>query len=207
MALKTSTKHPYAAIEHRVIDSEAYRSLTYSARSLLTLMVRQLTKDNNGHLQATYTYLRAYGFDSERTISRGLKELIAAGLVYRTRCGGYHKGASQYAVTWLPIKKREGLFLDGFKSCAWRDWRPPEEKDTPAKMQGSTGKNGILCPSPHAKSAATPPRKNADTELMPIGAEICALSAARQEARAIGRFLWMPQIAGGRLPPIKLRAW
>lgn len=207
MASKTSTKHPYAAIEHRVIDSETYRSLTYSARSLLTLMARQLTRDNNGHLQATYTYLRPYGLDSERTISRGLKELIAAGILYRTRCGGYHMGASQYAVTWLPIKKREGLFLDGFKSCAWRDWRPPEEKNTPAKMLGATGKNGILCRSPHAKSAARTPRKNADTELMPIRAEISALSAPRQEARATARILWMPQIAGSRLPPIHLRAW
>jgi hypothetical protein len=207
MALKTSTKHPYAAIEHRVIDSEAYRNLTYSARSLLTLMARQLTRDNNGHLQGTYTYLRHYGFDSERTISRGLKELIAAGLIYRTRCGGYHKGASQYAVTWLPIKKREGLFLDGFTPCAWRDWRQPEEKNTPAKTQGANGKNGILCPSPHAKNAARPPRKNADTELMPIGAEVSALSAPRQEARATARILRMPQFAGGRLPPVQLRAW
>jgi DNA-binding HxlR family transcriptional regulator len=207
MAIKTSTKHPYAAIEHRVIDSEAYRNLTFSARSLLTLMARQLTRDNNGHLQATYTFLRHYGFDSERTISRCLKELIAKGLLHRTRYGGYQQGASQYAVTWLSIRKREGLFLDGFKSCAWRDWRPPEEKNTSAKMQEATGKNGILSPSPDAKNAARTPRKNADNELMPIGAQISALSAPRQEARATARILWMPQIAGGRLPPIQLRAW
>jgi hypothetical protein len=41
MANKLSKKHPYAAIEWRVIDSPAYASLTFSARSLLVLLARQ----------------------------------------------------------------------------------------------------------------------------------------------------------------------
>ena len=45
-AKKTATKHPYAAIEHRVIDSPAYADLAFSARSLLVIFTRQLTKDN-----------------------------------------------------------------------------------------------------------------------------------------------------------------
>lgn len=163
---KSSTKHPYAAIEHRVIDSPAYASLTFSARSLLVLLVRQLTKDNNGHLQATFTYLRRFGFDSERTISRGIRELIATGLICRTRCGGYQKGASQYAVTWLPIKNWEGLFPDGFKAFAWRDWQP-EKKSPPAKKPSTHGKNGMLPPMLHAKNTGSYPRKNTDNELIP----------------------------------------
>jgi len=169
-------------------------------------MTRQLTKENNGHLQATYTYLRPYGFDSERTISRGLKELIAAGLICRTRFGGYQQGASQYAVTWLSIKKREGLFLDGFKACAWRDWQPPEGKNIPAKMQAPTVKNGVLSHSLHAKNAAMTPRKNADNELVPIGAGISSLCMLSPTARSAARSGWVPQIAGGRLAPIQLRA-
>ena len=121
---KTTTKHPYAAIEHRVIDSPAYANLAFSARSLLILITRQLKKDNNGHLQATFSYLRRFGFVSEHTISRSIKELIAHGMIYRTRSGGYQQGAAQYAVTWLPIKNQQGIFLDGFKACAWRDWQP-----------------------------------------------------------------------------------
>lgn len=189
MAAKTHTKHPYAAIEHRVIDSDAYAALTFSARSLLTLLTRQLSKDNNGHLQATYTYLRRFGFDSERTISRGVKELIAHGMIYRTRCGGYQQGASRYAVTWLPVKDRHGLYLDGFKSCAWRDWKPdamPNDKKPPAKMQGTHGKNGILTPSAHAKNTGSTPRKNADNELMPCSSAFPAhrSNAFEQQARS-----------------------
>jgi hypothetical protein len=40
---KASTKHPYAAIEHRVIDSPAYADLSYAARSLLVSITRQLS--------------------------------------------------------------------------------------------------------------------------------------------------------------------
>lgn len=54
MKAKPSTKHPYAAIEHRVIDSPAYADLTHSACRLLSLLARQLTKENNGNLQATF---------------------------------------------------------------------------------------------------------------------------------------------------------
>lgn len=164
---KTSTKHPYAAIEHRVIDSPAYADLTFSARSLLLLLARQLTKDNNGHLQATFSYLRRFGFDSEHTISRCIKELIAHGLIYRSRSGGYQQGAAQFAVTWLPVKRRDGLFLDSFLPCAWRDWTPSEKKSPPAKMKDTHGKNGIWTPSPTAKNAVGTPLKSADNELMP----------------------------------------
>lgn len=130
MTAKTSTKHPYAAIEHRVIDSPAYANLSYSARGLLQLFARQLSKNNNGHLMATYSFMRKFGIDSEHTISRGIKELIAHGMIYRTRSGGYQQGAAQYAVTWLSITNRKGLYLDGFVPCAWRDWNP-EEKNYP----------------------------------------------------------------------------
>jgi len=77
---KTITMHPYAAIEHRVIDSTAYADLTYSARSLLVLITRQLTKGNNGHLQATFSYMRRFGL-SENTLSRAIRELISHGII------------------------------------------------------------------------------------------------------------------------------
>jgi len=94
MASKLSTKHPYAAIEHRVIDSPAYADLTFSARSLLVLIARQLTKNNNGHLQATFTYMERFGF-SVNTLSRATHELITHGFIYKTKSGGFHQGVSR----------------------------------------------------------------------------------------------------------------
>lgn len=130
---KSSTKHPYAAIEHRVIDSAAYADLSFSARSLLQLIVRQLTKDNNGHLQAAFAWCSRYGFGSEHTLRTAIADLISHGFIYRTRSHGANGAWAQYAVTWLPIKQKDGLFLAGFNSCAWREW-VPAEKSTPQKM-------------------------------------------------------------------------
>lgn len=169
---KTTTKHPYAAIEHRVIDSPAFVALTFSARSLLLEVARQLTKDNNGHLQATHSYMQRHGF-SENTLSRAIADLIKHGMIYRTRSGGYQQGAAQYAVTWLPIRNRQGIFLDGFKPCAWRDWQPEEatKKKTPhPKLMDTHRKNEEWTMPATPKSEAGCPPKSEDNELMPCRA-------------------------------------
>ncbi|MBT9521912.1 MAG: hypothetical protein IV101_13590 [Dechloromonas sp.] len=171
-AAKTTTKHPYAAIEHRVIDSAAFIAMTFSARSLLLEMARQLTKDNNGHLQATHSYMQRHGF-SENTLSRAIAELIRHGMIYRTRSGGYQQGAAQYAVTWLPIRNRQELFLDGFKLCAWRDWQPEEaakKKSPHPKLMDTHRKNGEWTMPATPKSEAGAPPKSEDNELMPCRA-------------------------------------
>ncbi len=160
-------KYPYAAIEHRVIDSEAYADLTYSARSLLVLITRQLTKYNNGHLQATFSYMSRFGF-SENTLSRAIRKLIANGIIYRTRSGGYQQGAAQYAVTWLSITNKNGLYLDGFLHCAWRHWHPSDKKLCPPKLRSNSIKNGDWTPSLTPKTEVHTPPKTKDNELMPI---------------------------------------
>ena len=124
---KTPTKHPYAAIEHRVIDAPAFADLKPSAQALLLLLARQLTKDNNGHLQASFAWCKNYGIGSEHTLRNAIAELISHGFIYRTRSHGANRAWAKYAVTWLPIKQREGLFLDGFVSCAWRHWQATEK--------------------------------------------------------------------------------
>ncbi len=202
MAVKLSTKHPYAALEHRVIDSPAYASLTFSARALLTMLTRQLTRDNNGHLQATAAYLEQYGF-SDKTITRGVNDLITAGLIYRTRCGGFHQGPSRYAVTWLPITQRTGLYLHGFKACAWRDWQPAGNKNTPPKLRTYSRKNDVRTPPAGDKNTAVPGDKSTDIELMPCRGFVSALDSALGSTRSGGP----PVLAGGRLPPLDSRTW
>lgn len=170
---KTSTKHPYLAIEHRVVDSLAFADLTYSASTLLMLLARQLTKDNNGHLQATYSYMRRFGF-SENTLSRAIAELISHGLIYRTRSGGYQQGAAQYAVTWRSITRREGLFLAGFKACAWRDWQPTNKKIPPSKLRRTHRKNDELTPATPPKFEVDSPPKTEGIELIPCMSSDCS---------------------------------
>lgn len=169
-ATKTTTKHPYAAIEHRVIDSPAFAALRPSSVKLLLLLARQLTKDNNGHLHAAFKWCAGYEIGSEHTLRDAIAQLIAHGLIYRTRSHGANGAWARYAVTWLPIKNRDGLFLAGFKSFAWRDWVPPEKKSTRQKVQEQSGRKCSFTPQHPAETAGTRGAKTADNELMPCSA-------------------------------------
>lgn len=158
-------RHLYAAIEHRVIDSPAFADLGFAAKTLLLLLARQLTKDNNGHLQATYGYCRRYGYGSEHTLKKAIADLIGHGFVYRTRSWGANQAWARYALTWLPIKKRDGLFLNGFEPCAWRTWEPSEKKTSRQKVLDQSSRKCSFTPKVPAESAGNTPAKNAGYEL------------------------------------------
>lgn len=187
---KPSIKHPFAAIEHRVIDSQAYADLTFSARSLLCLLVRQLTvnstwpKGNNGHLNAAFSYMGRYGF-SANTLTRAIDELVLHGFVFRTKRGGYHSGFAKFAVTWLEVKDTAGIAMQGFKPCAWRDWQPDEKKLRPPKLGACNRKNGELSPPTIAKMGTTPPPKSEHYVLVPANGEYSRVSQRRQHPLAI----------------------
>lgn len=169
-APKTTTKHPYAAIEHRVIDSPAFAALRPSSVKLLLLLARQLTKDNNGHLHAAFKWCAGYEIGSEHTLRDGIAQLIAHGLIYRTRSHGANGAWARYAVTWLPIKNRDELFLSGYKPFAWRDWMPAEKKSTRQKVQEQSSRKCSFTPEYPAESAGSRGAKSADNELIPCGA-------------------------------------
>jgi len=164
---KTTTKHPYAAIEHRVIDSPAYADLSHSACRLLTLLTRQLTKDNNGNLQATFGWCKERGIGSEHTLRDAIADLITHGFIYRTRSHGANRAWAKYAVTWLSVSKRDGLFLDGFVSCAWRSWEPVDKKSYRQKVQEQSGRKCSFKPDIPAESAGTRPAESAEYEYVP----------------------------------------
>lgn len=206
MAAKPAAKHPYAAIEHRVIDSPAYADLSFSARALLVLIARQLTKDNNGHLQASYTWCKKYGFGSEHTLRAAIAELIAHGFIYRTRSHGANKAWAKYAVTWLSIKIRAGLFLDGFKACAWRDWEPRQKKISRQKMLEQSGRKCSFTPENPAESAGSWGAKTADYELMPSSRDLSVQSAQRKATKTATGIYRLPLVVDGRMNPIQLCA-
>lgn len=140
-------------------------------------MARQLTKDNNGHLHAAFKWCNSHGFGSEHTLRDAIADLIAHGFIYRTRSHGANGAWARYAVTWLPIKQREGLFLDGFKACAWRDWLPADKRSTPQKVQDQSGRKCSFTHDNLAESAGSWGAKSADNELIPCSHAVAAHSA------------------------------
>ena len=166
-APSAKTKHPYAAIEHRVLDSPAYADLGFGARAVLTIITRQLSKDNNGHLQASFTFCKRYGIGSEHTLRKAIMELLAHGMIYRTRSHGANGTWAKYAVTWLPIKQRDGLFLGGYAPEAWKLWEPLNKKSSRQKVQDTPSRKRSFRGEFPAGSAGSTPAESAVYELMP----------------------------------------
>ena len=185
MVAKTSKRDPFAAIEHRVIDSPAYADMGFSSHSLLLLLARQLTKDNNGHLQASFAWCSKHGFGSEHTLRTAIAELISHGFIYRTRSHGANKAWARYAVTWLSVTKKDGLFLSGFRLFAWRDWKPTDAmtngKSTRQKVRDQSGRKCSFTPDNPAENAGRWGAKSADYELIPVVAINEALSEQLNE--------------------------
>jgi hypothetical protein len=90
-------------LPHLVLDSPAYRGLSHTARSLLVDIARQMDGRNNGALVACPKYLVPLGWRSNDTVSRCLKELVAARLLLRTRQGSRPNRAAWYALTWQAL--------------------------------------------------------------------------------------------------------
>lgn len=161
---KASSKHPYVGIEHRVIDSAAFADLKPTAQVLLFLFARQSTKDNNGHLQGTFSYMKRFGIGSEHTLKDSIAQLISHGFLYRTRSHGANGAWARYALTSLPITKKENLFLAGFLPFAWRNWQPTEKKSIPKKVQDVSSSNCSFSSENPAESAGTLPAITAEYE-------------------------------------------
>ena len=137
----------YAPLPFGVMDSEAYKGLSYCARSVLTIMLRQYNGRNNGHYQLTHTWLAKYGFTSRPMNVKAKKELIERGLIQQTRFGGMRMGASLYAVTWLPISNSVGLDINrtGFNYCAYKlcDIPPTPKRPQPKRHNKSVEENKL----------------------------------------------------------------
>ena len=130
---------PFVMLGSEMLNSPAYRDLSFSARSMLIEVLHFYSGKNNGRIWLAPLVLSERGF-SKNTASRALKELREHGFVYMTKRGGNQRGGcSWFALTWLKIDKAEGQHLEHFKKSAYLSW-----ESLPKKIKGS--KFGIGCP-------------------------------------------------------------
>jgi hypothetical protein len=111
----------YTSFPWAVSDSVAYRGCSLAAKALLLEIARQHNGLNNGHLHASYKWLKSRGWNSNSVVQRARKILEDRGLIVCTRKGGFGIGSSRYAVTWHKINNYHGLdiSLGGYCSGAW----------------------------------------------------------------------------------------
>ena len=171
-------RHPYATLEHRALDSLAFADLKPSAALLLVLLARQDNGRNNGHLQATYAWCRRYGIGSEHTLRDAIADLIAHGFIYRTRSHGANRVWATYALTDRPIPDKTGLFLEGWKQLAWRDWQPTEKKAPGKKCRKAPAKSAVSPPDFQQKVQESGGQKLPSMKLLPCSGGLNAVPPA-----------------------------
>lgn len=98
----------FVALPTLVLDSAAYLGLSHPAKALLIELARQLGRDNNGRLLATTKVLGPRGWRSNDVITRAIRELLAAGLIFQTAQGQRPHRASWFAVTWYALAPLDG---------------------------------------------------------------------------------------------------
>jgi hypothetical protein len=94
----------FAPIPHALLTHPTYGELTGGAAKLLLALLADYAGNNNGHLTATFSRMKRFGFNSKDSLARGLRELITFGYIVRTKT--HHlRSPALYAVTWLPIDR------------------------------------------------------------------------------------------------------
>lgn len=92
----------FVSLPHALLSSEAFANLSGNAAKLLLAITSFYVGVNNGHLVATQSAMRRFGFNSKDSLARAIRELIHSGFIIRTRTQ-HLRSAALYAVTWLPI--------------------------------------------------------------------------------------------------------
>lgn len=154
----------YAAIPWSVLDGEAFQGATPRAKAMLFEAIRQLNGRNNGHLNLALSTLRKRGWKSADAIQAAKTELLARGLLIRTKLGGLNAGPDLYCVTWLNISNFVGLEI-GSHQYHPGQWRFVENLPTPKKRHTRT-------PEKHechtaSRNSTVPPHGIADVPAIP----------------------------------------
>ena len=114
----------FLALPHDVLQSEAYQSISHTARSLLIEVAMQYKSDNNGMLLLSTRYLKKRGWRSADVITRKKRELLDAQLIFETEKGHRPNKASWYALTWFSLdsnKKYDAGVSKAFTRGAYRN--------------------------------------------------------------------------------------
>jgi len=119
---------PFVMLSLEIINTSAFVDLSFSSRAMLIELVSHYNGFNNGSIWISPNVLRIRGF-SKNTATKAFRELITHGFIYMTKRGGNQRGGcSLFAITWAPINKANGQYLDNFQINAFKKWQPSSEK-------------------------------------------------------------------------------
>jgi hypothetical protein len=97
-----------------LLNCTKFRALSPSGVKLLIDMGSQYNGKNNGDLSAAWKIMQPRGWNSEATLHKAKKELLAAGFISETRKGRRPNLCSLYGITWQPLNPHPKLEVQPF---------------------------------------------------------------------------------------------
>lgn len=97
-----------------LLNCTKFRALSSSGVKLLIDMGSQYNGKNNGDLSAAWKIMQPKGWNSEATLHKAKKELLAAGFISETRKGRRPNLCSLYGITWQPLNPSPKLEVQPF---------------------------------------------------------------------------------------------
>ena len=116
----------FTALRHDVFNSTQYFNLSFTAKALLVDAMAMYNMLNNGDLSFAYTIMKKRGWKSETTISKAIKELLAAQFLILTKQGGRHNRPNLYALSFFPIN--ECLAKNGISKIDIKPTHAPQDE-------------------------------------------------------------------------------
>ena len=101
----------FAGIPRHIVEHSSFKSLGYSACTLLILLGYQYRGKNNGNLVITWSFMKDW-FGSNTTMYRARDSLYKAGFIVFNAYGGKSGNGTKlphlYAITWASIDALHG---------------------------------------------------------------------------------------------------
>ena len=152
--VKHKQKASFAGIPRLVMECPDYTNLSSNAIRLLVELAYSYKGGNNGDLCPAWTLMKERGFRSKATLTRVIKELVAAEMIMLTRQGQFIRNrAGLYALTWASIDECAGKQLDesptrtpprNFSLERQQGW--PRKLDPPEQKLNRKGKKTVPKP-------------------------------------------------------------
>jgi hypothetical protein len=128
---------PFLRVPIALLNCPKFRALSPIAIKLLLDIGGQYNGKNNGDLCAAWKIMQPKGWNSEATLNKAKKELIAAGFLAVTRIGRLPNLCSLYGITWQALNPNPKLDYgpNGFPYGEWEKLPSPILTKTRAPIQ------------------------------------------------------------------------
>ena len=120
----------YTNMPHALLQHPNWLDASPGAIKLFMYLASQYRGHNNGDLSCSFTTMKKFGWSSNERLADAIEELLARGLIVRTRRGATRCACHLFAMTFLPIDDSNKLDHDvevsNVPSHAWKRGPDPQ---------------------------------------------------------------------------------